>query len=93
MREARPPFFGGPVVDRIVRSGADARLRTARETYREMLLQCARDYAGLPDARTLTIGEIVFFYEGLRPELIKYTRSKPDPRPHPPRSKPRKHGR
>lgn len=46
-----------------------------------MLLQCARDYAGLPDARTLTIPEIVFFYEGLRPELIKHTRVKPEPTP------------
>jgi len=76
-----------------VRNGADARLPSAQATYREMLLQIARDYAGLPDARSLTIGEIVFFYEGLRPELKKYTRGKPDPSPNPPRSKPRKHGR
>jgi len=64
-----------------VRNGADARLPTAKATYREMLLQCARDYAGLPDARTLTIGEIVFFYEGLRPELRKHTRVAPEPAP------------
>ncbi len=55
-----------------------------------MLLQCARDYAGLPDARTLTIGELVFFYEGLRPELRKHTRVAPDPAPAKPRKKPRK---
>lgn len=61
-----------------MRNGADARLSSAQATYREMLLQCARDYAGLPDARTLTIPEIVFFYEGLRPELLKHTRVKPD---------------
>lgn len=62
-----------------MRRGADARLPSAKATYREMLLQCARDYAGLPDARTLTIPEIVFFYEGLRPELIKHTRVAPEP--------------
>lgn len=49
------------------------RLSTGADTYREMLLQCARDYPGLPDPRTMTIPEIVFFYEGLRPELKKYS--------------------
>lgn len=72
-----------------MRHGADARLPTGQATYREMLLQCARDYPGLPDVRTLTIPELVFFYEGLRPELIKYTRIKPDPSPTKPRKKPR----
>lgn len=57
-----------------------------------MLLQCARDYAGLPDARTLTIAEIVFFYDGLRPELRKHTRPRP-PEGSAPGKKPRKHGR
>jgi hypothetical protein len=56
-----------------VRNGADARLSSAKATYTEMLLQIARDYPGLPDARTLSIAEIVFFYEGLRPELKKHT--------------------
>jgi hypothetical protein len=70
-----------------VRNGADARLSSAKATYREMVLQCARDYAGLPDARTLTIGELVFFYDGLRPELHKHTRAAPDPMPP---AKPRK---
>jgi hypothetical protein len=65
------------VTDRVVRDGAAAQLSSARATYTEMLLQCARDYPGLPDPRTLTISEIVFFYDGLRPELIKYTRPKP----------------
>lgn len=92
MRETRAPFFGGPVIDLVVRSGADARLSSASATYREMLLQCARDYAGLPDARTLTLGEIVFFYEGLRPELIKHTRARPEPRASKPRRAARKHG-
>lgn len=56
-------------------------LSTGGATYREMLLQICRDYPGLPDPRTLTIPEIVFFYEGLRPELQKYTRPKPKPKP------------
>ena len=75
-----------------MRNGADARL-PAKATYREMLLQCARDYAGLPDARTLTIPELVFFYEGLRPELHKHTRVATElapPRARKPRTKPRK---
>lgn len=77
MRAGCEAFFGGPVVDRIVRNGADVRLPSAELTYKEMLLQIARDYAGLPDARTLTVTEIVWFFEGLRPELKKHTRSKP----------------
>lgn len=70
-----------------MRNGADAQLSSAGATYGEMLRQIARDYSGLPDARTLTIPEIVFFYEGLRPELKKHTRGsslpsgKPQPRP------------
>lgn len=59
-----------------MRNGADARLPTALLTYTEMLLQVARDYPGLPDPRTMTVTEIVFFYEGLRPELKKYTKPK-----------------
>ena len=39
-----------------------------------MLLQICRDYPGLPDPRTLTLSEIRFFYEGLRGELLKYTK-------------------
>jgi hypothetical protein len=69
-----------------VRSGAGARLSTGARTYREMLLQCARDYPGLPDPRTLAVHEIVFFYEGLRSELEKHTR----PKPEAPRRRPRK---
>lgn len=56
-----------------MRGGADARLASAQATYTEMLLQVARDYPGLPDPRTLGIGEIVFFYNGLRTELKKHT--------------------
>jgi hypothetical protein len=41
-----------------------------------MLLQITRDFAGLPDVRTLSVGEIVVFYNALRPELKKYSRGK-----------------
>lgn len=74
-----------------MRNGADARLSSAKATYREMLLQISRDYPGLPDARTLTVPEIVFFYDGVRAELIKHTRTAPAPAPPRPRKKrPRK---
>jgi hypothetical protein len=56
-----------------VRRGAAARLSTAALTYREMLLQVARDYPGIPDPRGLSVHEIVFYYEGLRSELEKHT--------------------
>lgn len=64
-----------------MRSGADARLSSARETYGEMILQIAREYPGLPDVRTLTVGEIVFFYDALRSELRKYSRPQSGGRP------------
>jgi hypothetical protein len=77
-----------------VRNGADAQLGSARATYCEMLLQIARDYPGLPDPRTLTVPEIVFFYEGVRPELIKHTRPAPSPStPRKRRKKAAAHGR
>ncbi len=38
-------------------------------------LQIQRDYVSLPDPRTLTLGEILFYYEGLQGELIKRTSS------------------
>jgi hypothetical protein len=75
-----------------VRNGADVRGSSAKFAYKEMLLQCARDYPGLPDARSLTLTEIVFFYSGLRAELRKHTAAKP-PQPKPTPGKRRKHGR
>ena len=50
-----------------------------------MLLQIATDYPGLPDVRTLAIGEIVFFYNGLRKGLWKHTRREPTTTTTPPR--------
>jgi hypothetical protein len=38
-----------------------------------MLLQICMEYPSLPDPRTLTITEIRFFYNGLRPTLKKHT--------------------
>lgn len=37
----------------------------------EMIIQICMDYNGLPDVRTLTMGEIVFFYSGITGSLIK----------------------
>lgn len=47
---------------------------TRPAVYSAMLRQVVRDYAGLPDYRTMTDREIRFFYEGLRPELKKTTK-------------------
>lgn len=51
-------------------------IHTAEVVYTEMLLQICRHYAGLPDPRSLTTDEILFFYEGLRPELKRATAPK-----------------
>jgi hypothetical protein len=45
-----------------------------------MMYQCALNYPGLPDARTLTLDEIRFFYEGLRPTLHEATKPRPQPK-------------
>lgn len=77
-------FFGLEVGVTLVRAGKDVRLPRAREghrqhtldaVYREMLLQICTDYPGLPDVRTLTLGEIRFFYDGLRPTLRRHTKA------------------
>src|SRR5690606_36302546 len=80
------PTFLGVTVDKLVLGGQDAHLPKDKESgrstntvlsvYRNMLWQICRDYPGLPDPRTLTTGEIRFFYDGLRPELKKHA-SKP----------------
>ncbi len=65
-----------------MRRGADAWLPRAKDgeqhtllrVYTEMLLQCCRDYASLPDPRSLTLGEFRFFYDGLRAELRASTK-------------------
>lgn len=39
-----------------------------------MLLQCTLNYPGLPDPRTLTMGEIETFYDFIRPLLRDWTK-------------------
>ena len=46
---------------------------TAEHVYPIMVWQICSDYPGLPDVRTLSLSQIRFFYEGLRPRLIKGT--------------------
>ena len=36
-----------------------------------MIRQICLDYSGLPDVRTLSLSEIKFFYDGLKPVLLK----------------------
>jgi hypothetical protein len=69
-----------------VRNGADGWLpndpntgayqHTLHNVHVEMLIQICRDYAGLPDPRDLTLTEIRWFYDGLRPELKRHTTPK-----------------
>ena len=82
------PVHGGGIetVTPLVRYGDDWRHPRDEETgkaqhtlfvvYREMLRQICMDYPGLPDPRTLTMTEIDFFYDGLRPSLKKLTETK-----------------
>lgn len=60
----------------MVHHGVDEPLRDGNNVfynvYNTMLLQVARDYPGLPDARTLKAREILYFYNGLRDELLKH---------------------
>lgn len=66
--------FFGLTRHTVVRDGAEAPAGDFVTAHTEMLLQVCRDYAGLPDARTLTAAEIRFFYRGLRAELKEHTR-------------------
>ena len=70
------PFFGR-VKPSLIRNGNDYKIKNghnALNVFKEMFLQILRDYASLPDIRTLTIKEIVFFYDGLRGELKEVTK-------------------
>ena len=44
--------------------------------YTEMFLQISRDYAALPNPKDLTAGDIRFYYEGVRAELLAHTKKK-----------------
>jgi len=46
---------------------------TLPAVYGEMLLQICRDYSSLPAVCSLTMCQIRFFFEGVRPELIAAT--------------------
>lgn len=75
------PFFG-VVSTPLVRHGVDYKLdrikgvqvHTRENVYTEMVYQICRDYASLPDIRSMTCSEIRFFYDGLRPELKHHTK-------------------
>lgn len=54
-------------------------MHTVFNVYQEMLLQICRDYPGLPDPRTLSMGQIRIFYNGLRKELHEATKPRPQP--------------
>lgn len=70
--------FFGIVRPLLVRGGVDVKLPKNQHTmfnvYREMMLQVARDYSGIPDIREMNLTEILFFYNGLRPELKAHTK-------------------
>lgn len=67
-----------------MRGGSDARLPYERNdpqhtlvpVYCEMLLQICSSFPGLPDARTLKLSAIRFFYEGRREALKNHTAPK-----------------
>jgi hypothetical protein len=63
-----------------VRFGDDRKLdkggHCLAPVYSEMIRQVCRDYSGIPDARTLSLSEIRFFFEGIRGELKQHTKPK-----------------
>ena len=69
-------FPGIRVASLLVRGGICTRIpkHTLLNVYGEMLLQITRDYSALGDFRKLTLTEIRFFYDGLRPELRDATK-------------------
>lgn len=76
-------FFVTRVVDRIVRRGEDVQLPNDRNSaaivhnganvYGEMFAHVCVSGASIGDFRTLTLDEIVFFYDCLRPQLKRHT--------------------
>lgn len=65
--------FNDLVGEPLIRYGgeykAPARSHNMLNVYGEMLLQICHSYPGLPDARSLSLTEIRFFYRGLEKEL------------------------
>lgn len=74
------PFFDGITTATVVRHGGSFPLNwgglenRVGIIHREMILQIATDYPGLPDVRTLTLSQIRFFYEGVRARLEEATK-------------------
>lgn len=66
----------GGTEERLPRDKEGHAQHTLDRVYGEMLLQICADYPGLPDVRTMTLGEIRFFYNPLRPILRKHTAPK-----------------
>jgi hypothetical protein len=70
--------FFGLVQTELVRYGDDYKHPKGAHkllgVYNEMFMQITRDYASLPDPRTLKAHEIRFFYNGLREELKQHTK-------------------
>ena len=70
----------------VVRGGVDSQ-QPEREgghrlpwVYAEMLYDCVVNLPGLPDPRTLTMSEIRWFYERLRPSLREMTKPREKPK-------------
>lgn len=58
----------------LVRGGTDITGQNYMSAMIEMFMQVCRDYASLPEVRSLKAREIRFFYDGLRGELKEYSK-------------------
>lgn len=72
----------------LVRNGENAKIPPEKRhersphkrvmVYGIMFAQICREYHTLPDLDTITAGQIRWFYDMLRPDLIKQTAPKPE---------------
>ena len=53
-----------------------APVHTVLNVYPVMLRQICLDYSTLPPVLSMTLAQIEFFYEGLRPDLYERTKKK-----------------
>lgn len=51
-------------------------MHTVDVVHGTMLIQICRTYHQLPEVRSMTLSEIRFWYDGIRPELRRATKSK-----------------
>ena len=49
---------------------------TVLTVYKSAILEICRDFSGLPDVRSMTMSQIRWFYDLIRPTLIKATKPK-----------------